>query len=320
MRKKAVALLSGGLDSILAIKMVKDQGIEVIGFHILLPFVRKTSEKPEAAADWLGVRLVRERVEDDYVDVLRRPRYGYGKGFNPCIDCRIYMLGSARRLMDREGASFLLTGDVLQQRPKSQTPKALRIQDRASGLDGLILRPLSALVLAPTIPEREGLVDRSEFLGLRGRSRRTQLEMAERFGLQSYGTPAGGCPLTCKEFGVKARALVQHVPHLTIDDLALLTIGRHFYRDSSHIIVGRNQAENRMLQSARSVTDTVLQATAYGGPVTLIRGDVRWGVLVAAARLAAAYSRAPSDADVEVEYSTPTGAGTLTVEQTAGHD
>lgn len=300
--------------------MVKDQGVEVIGLNILLPFVRKASQTPEAAADWLGVRLVKERVGEDYIDVLKRPRYGYGKGFNPCIDCRVYMLGIARRLMEREGAAFVVTGDVLKQRPKSQTAHALRIEDSASGLEGLIVRPLSALRLAPTIPELEGVVERNRLLDLQGRSRKTQLELAGRFGLESFSTPAGGCPLTFREFGNKARALVSRVQPVTIDDLALLTRGRHFYMDSARIIVGRNRADNRVLLDARSRGDAIVRVTAYDGPVTLVRGEIHRGVLLAAARLTAVYSSAPWDAAVPVEYSAPEGAGTIVIEQSNGHD
>lgn len=314
---KAVALLSGGLDSILAVRTMQEQGVEVVGLNIVLPFIRKSPETPEAAAAWLGIRLLKERVSDDYITVLRRPRYGYGKGFNPCIDCRIYMLGMARRLMEREGAGFVVTGDVLKQRPKSQTPHALKIEDKASGLDGLILRPLSALLLQPTIPEQDGRVDRSKLLGIRGRSRHTQLEMAERYGLQAFSTPAGGCPLTFSEFGSKARSLISNMREVTLDDLSLLTVGRHFYTESAHIVLGRNRAQNNSLLKARIPGDTVLQVTAYPGPVTLIRGQLQRDTLVAAARLSAAYSGAPSDASIPVEYATPDRTGTILVEPSA---
>ncbi len=317
MKARAVALLSGGLDSILAVRMVQDQGVEVVGLNIVLPFVRKSPETPEAAAEWLGIRLVKEQVGADYIDVLRRPRYGYGKGFNPCIDCRIYMLGMARRFMEREQAEFVITGDVLKQRPKSQTPHALKIEDKASELDGLILRPLSALLLKPTIPEQDGLVDRGKLLGLTGRSRRTQLEMAERYGLQAFSTPAGGCPLTFREFGGKARSLISNMREVTLDDLSLLAVGRHFYRKGAHIVVGRNRAQNNSLLKARTAEDTVLRVTAYPGPVTLIRGPFSWEAMLSAARLSAAYSGAPSDAEVPVEYATPERTGTILIEPSA---
>ncbi len=314
MHARAVALLSGGLDSILAVRMMQEQDVEVVGLNIMLPFVRKSPETPEAAAAWLGIRLVKEQVHDDYITVLRRPRYGYGKGFNPCIDCRIYMLGMARRLMQQEQASFVVTGDVLKQRPKSQTPHALKIEDELSGLDGLIVRPLSALVLKPTVPEQNGLVDRRRLLGLTGRSRRTQLEMAERYGLQAFSTPAGGCPLTFREFGGKVRSLISHMREVTPDDLSLLIVGRHFYRNGAHIVLGRNRSQNNALRRACTSRDAIVQVTAHPGPVTLLRGDLSWNTLLAAARLSAAYSNVPSDAVVPVEFFTPEETGTLLIE------
>jgi len=315
--RRAIGLLSGGLDSVLAIRMVKDEGVEVIALHIRLPFVRKTSESPEAAAEWLGVRLVTAEVGEDYIDVLRNPKFGYGKAFNPCIDCRVYMLGVARRVMEAEEASFVITGDVLKQRPKSQRPDALRIEDKYSGLDGLILRPLSAQLLEPTIPEKEGIVRREVLLGLSGRSRSKQFELAEEYGLKRFSTPAGGCPLTDPRFGEKIRALLTHVPRVTIEDLALLRKGRHFYTESAHIIVGRSLRENRALVASRSPDDVLLGISEYGGPVTLVRGRVDCKALAQAARLTALYSDAPCDAVVTVHYHAPTGTGAVLVEQSS---
>ena len=315
MERRAVGLLSGGLDSILAIKMVKDQSVDVIALNVHLPFVRKSTESPDDAAKWLGVPLVTVEAGDDYIDVLRRPRFGYGKGFNPCIDCRVYMLGVARRVMEQHDASFVITGDVLLQRPKSQRPDALRIEDKCSGLDGLILRPLSALLLRPTVPEREGIVDRSKLLGLSGRSRKTQFDLARYYGLERFSTPAGGCPLTDRQFGEKARVLLSRVHRVTTEDLGLLKRGRHFYRDSTHFIVGRRQKENRMLIESCGPEDGYVRITQYGGPVTLVRGRVDRKTLVQAARLTAAYSDAPSDVPVTVEYRAPTGSGRILVEQ-----
>lgn len=317
MNTRAVGLLSGGLDSILAIRITKDQGVDVTALTVRLPFVRTSSESPEAAAEWLQVPLVSVDVGDDYIEVLRNPRFGYGRGFNPCIDCRVYMLGLARRVMAKVGASFVVTGDVLRQRPKSQRPDALRIEDKYSGLDGLILRPLSALLLEPTMPEREGVVDRTMLLGISGRTRRTQLELAARYGLESFAAPAGGCPLTDRQFGDKARALLASVRHVTTGDLALLKKGRHFYLRHAHIVLGRSQRENRVLVEARSQDDGLVRITDYGGPVALVRGRVDRKALAQAARLVVAYSDAPSDAIASVEYSAPTGTGTVLVEQNA---
>jgi tRNA-specific 2-thiouridylase len=316
MERKAVGLLSGGLDSILAIRMVRDLGVEVVALTIRLPFIRTRSHSPEAAAEWLQVPLDTAEAADDYIEVLRHPRFGYGRGFNPCIDCRVYMLELARRAMERVGASFVVTGDVLLQRPKSQRPDALHAEDKYSGLDGLILRPLSALLLEPTVPEREGLVDRTRLLAVSGRSRKTQLELAAGYGLQQFTSSAGGCPLTDRQFGNKVRALLSGVRDVTMSDLALLKRGRHFYMRDTHIILGRSQRENRLLADACTPMDGLVHITEYGGPVALVRGRVDRRALAEAARLTVAYSDAPSLAVATVHYRAPTGAGDVVVEQT----
>ncbi|MBE9506105.1 MAG: tRNA 4-thiouridine(8) synthase ThiI [Chloroflexi bacterium] len=319
MRPKAIGLLSGGLDSVLAIRLVVDQGVEVVALNIVLPFVGSRSERAEPAAEWLGVRLVKMEVGHDYIEVLRNPRYGYGKGFNPCIDCRVYMLGLARRLMEQEGADFVVTGDVLKQRPKSQTQDALNIEDKCSGLKGLIVRPLSAKCLPRTVPELEGILDRDRFLGLCGKNRKPQLELAAELGLTEYGTPAGGCPLTNREFAIKARTLFSCGQDISVNDLALLRHGRHFYAGGAHIIVGKSQQENRSLLALKEPDgDVELRVPDVGSPVTILRGAVTAGTLVAAARLTAVYSDSMSDEVVEVRYSGCGLEGSIVVEQSAG--
>jgi tRNA-specific 2-thiouridylase len=319
MRPKAIGLLSGGLDSVLAIRLVKDQGVDVVALNIVLPFVGTRSERAALAADWLGVRLVKMEVGPDYVEVLRHPRYGYGKGFNPCIDCRVYMLGLARRLMEQEGADFVVTGDVLKQRPKSQTQDALNIEDKCSGLKGLIVRPLSAKCLPCTVPELEGILDRDRFLSLYGKNRRPQFELAAELGLTEYSTPAGGCPLTNREFAIKARTLFSSVQDISVTDLALLRQGRHYYAGEAHIVVGKSQRENRSLLALKEPdSDVEFRVPDVGSPVTILRGAVTPGTLVAAARLTAAYSDSGSDEAVEVKYCGPGIEGSIVVEQSSG--
>ena len=318
MRPKAIGLLSGGLDSVLAIKLVVDQGVEVVALNIVLPFVGSRSDRAEPAAEWLGVRLVKMEVGRDYIEVLRNPRYGYGKGFNPCIDCRVYMLGLARRLMEQEGANFVVTGDVLKQRPKSQTLDALNIEDKCSGLKGLIVRPLSARRLRSTVPEREGILDRDRFLDLCGKNRKPQLELAAELGLTEYSTPAGGCPLTNREFAIKARTLFSCVQDISVNDLALLRHGRHFYAGGAHIIVGKSQRENGSLLALKEPGDVEFRVPDVGSPVTILRGAVTASTLVTAARLTAAYSDSKSDEVAEVKYSGPGLEGSIVVEQSTG--
>ena len=319
MRPKAIGLLSGGLDSVLAIRLVMDQGVDVVALNIVLPFVGNRSERAEPAAEWLGVRLVMMEVGPDYVEVLRNPRYGYGKGFNPCIDCRVYMLGLARRLMEQEGADFVVTGDVLKQRPKSQTQDALNIEDKCSGLKGLIVRPLSARCLPRTVPELAGILDRDRFLSLYGKNRRPQIELAAELGLTEYSTPAGGCPLTNREFAIKARTMFSCVQDISVNDLALLRQGRHYYAGGAHIVVGKSQRENRSLIALKEPDgDVEFRVLDVGSPVTILRGAVTPGTLVAAARLTAAYSDRRSDEVVEVKYWGPGLEGSIVVEQSAG--
>ena len=318
-KPKAIALLSGGLDSVLAIRLMLDQGVDVVALNIVLPFVGSRSERAEPAAEWLGVRLVKVDVGPDYIDVLRNPRYGYGKGFNPCIDCRVYMLGLARRLMEQEGADFVVTGDVLKQRPKSQTQDALNIEDKCSGLKGLIVRPLSAKCLRRTVPELEGILDRSRFLDLYGKNRKPQFELAAELGLTAYSTPAGGCPLTNREFAIKARSLFSYVRDISVNDLAMLRHGRHFYVNGAHIIVGKSQQENCSLLALKEPNcDVEFRAPDVGSPVTILRGAVTPSTLLAAARLTAAYSGGRSDEVVEVKYCGSGLEGSVVVEQSAG--
>ena len=318
-RPKAVALLSGGLDSVLAIRLVVDQGVDVVALNMVLPFVGSRSERAEPAAEWLGVRLVKMDVGRDYIEVLRKPRYGYGKGFNPCIDCRVYMLGLARQLMEQEGADFVVTGDVLKQRPKSQTRDALNIEDKCSGLKGLIVRPLSARCLPRTVPELAGILDRSRFLDLYGKNRKPQFELAAEYGLTEYSTPAGGCPLTNREFAIKARTMFSCVQDISVNDLALLRQGRHYYAGGAHIIVGKSQRENRALLALKEPDgDVEFRVLDVGSPVTLLRGAVAPSTLVAAARLTAAYSDSRSDEVVEVQYYGPGIDGSIVVEQSSG--
>ncbi|MBN1855702.1 MAG: tRNA 4-thiouridine(8) synthase ThiI [Dehalococcoidia bacterium] len=317
MRPKAIGLLSGGLDSVLAIRLVMEQGIEVVALHVVLPFVAR-SKCAGPAAEWLGIRLVERELGEDFVDVLRNPKYGYGKGFNPCIDCHLYMLRMARQLMEDEGADFVVTGDVLKQRPKSQTLNALGIEDKWSGLKGLIVRPLSGAQLAPTLPEAAGVVDRARFLSLIGKNRKPQLELARDMGLTAFSPPAGGCALTNREFGVKARTFFSLVPHVTLDDLALLRWGRHFYRAGAHIVVGKDRKENSHIMELRKPDDVVFRASDVGSPIVLLRGEVTQLTLVAAAQLTAVYSDTSSGDVANVKYFGAGLQGSVAIEQSAG--
>ncbi|MBI4650490.1 hypothetical protein HY745_04230 [Candidatus Desantisbacteria bacterium] len=209
-KKKAIALLSGGLDSTIAIKILLDQGIEIEAVNFMSPFCtcdRKDGCRHEAKhmSQVLNIPLKMFSTGLEYIEVIKYPRFGYGKNLNPCIDCRIFMLNKAKKYMDESGANFLITGEVLGQRPKSQRKDALAIIDRETGLKGLILRPLSAKLLAPTIPEQEGIVDRKQLLAIEGRGRKDQIALAEKHKINDYLCAGGGCLLTDKNFVVKLK-------------------------------------------------------------------------------------------------------------------
>ena len=267
---KAIAMISGGLDSTLALALVKAQGIEVKAINFYTGFCitetqRRKGGRPDgtipqnealrAAADLeVDIEYV-DLSESGYLDMLVHPKYGYGATANPCVDCRIFMMRRAREIMEAEGAAFVFTGEVLGQRPKSQRRDTLRIIERDSGLDGRLLRPLSAKLLPPTIPEREGIVDRERLLDISGRSRQRQMELARALGVTDWPQPAGGCCyLTDESFSKKffdvldAREATGEGRRITRDDVVLLSTGRHFrLSPRAKLVVGRTEVENVLL-------------------------------------------------------------------------
>lgn len=272
MEKKCVALISGGLDSTLAAKLMLEQGIAVEGLYLSMSWGCCDKEKATAAAQQLGIPLMILSVGDAYLDVIRTPKYGYGSGMNPCVDCRIYMFRIAKRYMEEAGASFVVTGEVLGQRPMSQMRHPLGLIEAESGLEGLLLRPLSAQLLEPTLPELLGVVDRQRLLRIAGRSRHEQMSLAGERAITEYSTPAGGCLLTDQEFAKKARDLFAHEEQPTTKDMELLTIGRHFrVGQNSKIILGRNELENLMLEGHADTGYTCLRPK-FAGPAALIVG------------------------------------------------
>ncbi len=282
MNRKALALLSGGLDRALAVKMMLEQGIEIEAINFMSPFCNCTPKtagckhQARKIASEFGIRIRVIPKGMDYMKMVEHPPHGYGRGMNPCIDCRIYMLRKVRDLMAAEGASFVITGEVLGQRPMSQHRRAIEIIEREGGLPGLILRPLSAKFFEPTLPEREGIVDREKLLALSGRSRKPQIELAEKMGVTDYPCPAGGCLLTDREIAARLRDLFVHRRDYTMADLHLLKLGRHFRIDASlKIIVGRNQAENDQLGNLAGPLDAVFRPVDFRGPTVLAQGILR---------------------------------------------
>lgn len=289
---KALALLSGGLDSSLAIKLILDQGIEVVALNFTSPFCLCNSKGcGEAArvAEQLRVPLIAKAKGKEYLKIIRNPKHGYGKNMNPCIDCRIFILKEAKKIARQIGAKFIFTGEVLGQRPKSQHYQALRIIEKEAGLEGKLLRPLSAKLLPETEAERRGWVNRSRLLGIRGRQRKIQIELAKKYDFKEWACPAGGCLLTQKEFADKLKDLFQHKKRVSLKDINLLKMGRHFRFGGDKIIVGRNKEENKRLLGLKGKGDYFFEAPKVGSPITLLQGKGKEAIKIAAS-LTARYS------------------------------
>ncbi len=301
---KGLGLLSGGLDSMLAVELVRRQGVEVVAFNVKTPFcIPKKDGTSEAAqaADQLKVPLKVVSVGGDYVRMLRHPKFGYGRNMNPCIDCKIFMIKKAKKYAKEIGATFIFTGEVLGERPKSQHLPALRVIEEESGLKGKLLRPLSAKLLPETAAEKKGLVCRAGLLSIAGRSRKPQFQLAREFGISSYPSPAGGCLLTCEEYAKKLRDLFAHKKRISIADIALLRVGRHFRVGKNKIIVGRNEAENKFLAEHKAPSDYYFELPDIVGPITLLQGPKTKGAIEAAAKLTACYSDAKAG-EVRVNF------------------
>ncbi|MBS1234591.1 MAG: tRNA (5-methylaminomethyl-2-thiouridylate)-methyltransferase [Nitrospirae bacterium] len=296
---KAVALYSGGLDSTLAILTVLRQGIAVTAVTFLNHFGCDISDKsscskdPFSAAEKFGFEVKLCHLADKFIQIVKNPKFGHGKNMNPCMDCRILMLREAREFMDMTGAEFLITGEVIGQRPMSQRRDALDIIDREAGLKGLILRPLSAKLLKPTAMEEKGMVDRDMLYGFSGRSRKPQMALADEFGLTDYPAPAGGCLLTEPNYSFRLRELLDHDADPSLEDLALLRFGRHFRMSKGcKIIVGRNRTENDSMLSLDDGKSIRLRVEDYASPVVLVRGEATEEIIRIAASLCARYSDA----------------------------
>ncbi len=305
MNRRAIAMLSGGLDSVLAARIIKDQGVELLGLHFAAPVCSargSSREAAEKAAAWLGIPLEIIPIKDEFMEIIRNPKYGYGSHFNPCIDCRILSLKKAKMRMDEAGASFIVTGEVLGERPMSQRRGALAIIDRETGLRDYILRPLSAKHLDPTLAEREGMVDRDKLLDIQGRSRKRQMELAKKFGIKEYMQPAGGCLLTDPAFARRLKDLAEH-GGVSLDNIYLLKIGRHFrLNDRCKAIIGRDEEDNRRLEELIKEDDIVLKMRDVPGPLCVVRGEASNSDIERAASIMARYSKQRDKGRVSVCY------------------
>lgn len=303
---RAIALISGGLDSILAARLVKEEGITVIPLYFRIPFCHKTKEIPgplPLVKNNLGLDLEIIDIGSDFLKLIANPRYGFGANMNPCIDCKILMLEKARGVMGDYKADFIVTGEVLGQRPMSQHRQALELIEKKSGLEGLLLRPLSAKLLPETIPEKKDWVSRDKLLGIGGRSRRAQMALAQKFGMKDYPNASGGCLLTDPRFAQRLKELIVH-KELSLENIELLKIGRHF-RISEHakLIVGRDEKEDRLLEAlAREGDYLFLPNAKLAGPTSLGRGRFEKGLVDLSCRITCRYCDLNGSKEAEIIY------------------
>ena len=305
---KAIALFSGGLDSILACRILLEEGIEIKAVNFSTVFCLSTSKGKssflsKSAADKLGIELEIFEVNKEYLEIVKNPKYGYGSNLNPCIDCRIFMLRKAKELMKEWGAKFLITGEVLGERPMSQRREIMEIIDKECGLEGLILRPLSAKLLPPTLAEKQGWVNREKLLAIKGRSRKPQIQLAARLGISDYPSPAGGCLLTDVSFSLRMQDLMKHNPTFEVNDVELVKEGRYFRLDkNAFLIVGRNKEENERLLKLAKEGDVCFYPLKVKGPVGVGRGNFSNKNIFTSAGIVARYSDGSLKEKVEIGF------------------
>ena len=296
---KALGLLSGGLDSNLAALTLKRQGVEVTCVAFVTPFFGST--KAEKAAKDLEISLIVRDIGEIHLEMLKRPKYGYGRNMNPCIDCHAMMFRLAGRIMEEQGLDFLFSGEVLGQRPMSQNLSALRAVANYSGYPDRILRPLSARLLPITPMEEQGLVDRDQLLDIQGRSRRRQQELAEAWGLADYPASGGGCLLTESSFSGRLRDLFQYQPKATVVDIELLKLGRQFrLSPSAKLAVGRNQSDNDAIKILARSTDVLVRSDNFSGPLGLVSGNAGQEELAMAGAIVASYGKGQNEAEIAI--------------------
>ncbi|HOP28417.1 MAG TPA: tRNA 4-thiouridine(8) synthase ThiI [Spirochaetota bacterium] len=276
---KGVLLYSGGLDSILAAKLLLDQGIDLTGLYCILPFYPPDLDPEELEssklAKQIGLKLEYYRCDNEYIEMVKSPPHGHGKHINPCIDCKLFFIKKAAELMNRLNADFVASGEVVGQRPMSQLKHTLKHIEKESGLKGRLLRPLSAKILEPTIPEIEGKIDRNRLLDISGRGRKRQMELADQYGIVNYSHPAGGCLFTDRFFSDRLKDLFEHQAEVTSTEIYLLTLGRHFrINDSLKFIVSRNEHESIELEKLSGIADYFIRPE-FKGPSAFITGVMK---------------------------------------------
>ena len=305
---KAIGLLSGGLDSTLAVKLMIEQGVEVNVLNLVTPFCTCTRKgcKHEASrvAELFNVPVKIISGGKEYIEMIKNPKHGYGSNMNPCIDCRIFLFKKAKQYMEKIGARFIVTGEVLGQRPMSQHKKALFIIESESETEGLVVRPLSARLLAPTIPEEKKWIDRKKLLSIQGRRRLPQMELAASFGIKDYPCPAGGCRLTDPGFAKRLKESFDHGED-TLKDIQLLKYGRHFRLDSgAKAVIGRNEGENKILMGFFYKDDILMEVVGFGSPIVLLKKGKSRDDIKKAASLCVKYSDSNTGEDTNIRLRT----------------
>lgn len=293
----------------LAILTMLRQGIQVSAIRFITPFDLDASDdhtfhviRYQSLSHTYGFEIIMRHLSQEMLDIVKTPKHGYGKNMNPCIDCRILMLKEAKQLMDTVGADFLVTGEVLGQRPMSQRKDMLYHIDKEAGVTDTVLRPLSAKLLRMTMAEQKGIVDREMLYALSGRSRKPQIALAGEFGMKDYPSPGGGCLLTEPNYAFRLKDLLAHDPNPAIRDIDLLRIGRHFrYSPRCKIIVGRDKTENAIIESMAADSDYLLRVEGYGSPITLVTGEVSDESLGVAAAICSRYSDAKVIREIAVK-------------------
>ena len=307
---KAIILLSGGLDSTIAAEIMSREGLELFAVNFKTPFCLcdkhgKTGCSGNFAlkmADKLGIKFKIINATDNFLEVLKNPKYGYGANMNPCIDCRILFFRKSKEIMNEIGASFIITGEVLGQRPMSQFKRQMDIIEKEAGLEGLVVRPLSAKLLPATIPEKMGWINRERLLNIEGRSRKKQMAFAKEFGVNDYPCAAGGCLLTDIGFAKKIKDLIKH-NELDLSNINLLKAGRYFrLSDKAKLIVGRNEAGNELLSRLSKENDYIFRPSYVNGPVAIGRGAFEPDTIELSCKIVARYCDRDGNSETEVSY------------------
>src|SRR3989338_8636103 len=301
-RVRGVGLISGGLDSILAARIMKELGVEVHGLYFAMPWGCCDKDKALSATQKLDIPFVSLQLNEEYLEMVRKPKHGYGTALNPCVDCRAHMFTRARKYMESINAQFVFTGEVLGQRPMSQMRHSMKTIEIESGLEGRLLRPLCAQLLDPTIPEKEGLINRNRLLTISGRSRKEQLELAQKFEIDNYLPTGGGCLLTDKNFARRMEDTLEH-GYRTFRETIIVKWGRHFrIAGNFKAVLGRDESENESLRRHVHPDDFILEMPDKKGPTLILKGyDPSYDIMATAAGIIQRYSKYHGSTPVEVE-------------------